>query len=264
MIMGGDAKNLRDTLYVWDGILFPEQQQPSSEAGKHEHPFRWEGFWVGSEDCADARLAPIPQRHGAAKDIDSPNAFSVKGVAKPVVKSVGGGDSDTDKTEKKEEDDNDKLLHNKDDDEYYTPHTASFVGGSGWEMDSKSHKDESHDVYLSNLKWRGSMFDERAHLVFGKGRNEFGPFVSVGWMRPGNRVTLARRYLDDEGGDVRAEWDFDTLRSKVVEEIYDDETGDVRIPPWHCTVLNSEYKEGGGEGGDEGDEPSNKKQKVEE
>jgi hypothetical protein len=62
-------------------------------------------------------------------------------------------------------------------------------------------------------------------------------------MRPGNRITLGRRYLDEE--DARAKWDLEDLRSAVLEEICKDSDGrDVITPPWQCSVMHVDDQTG--------------------
>jgi hypothetical protein len=59
-------------------------------------------------------------------------------------------------------------------------------------------------------------------LVCGKGRNEYGYFIEVGWCGPaysyahnmGMRVDIARRYLTDN--DERVHWSLVTLKSQIV------------------------------------------------
>ena len=62
------------------------------------------------------------------------------------------------------------------------------------------------------------------------GNNESGAFVAVGWMYPGNRLTLGRRYLGEK--DARIKWGVHELREAVLEEIYLEEDDKVTIPPW--------------------------------
>jgi hypothetical protein len=117
------------------------------------------------------------------------------------------------------------------------------LDGEGWDSflgdKRKKEKDTVHDVFLANLKWSGNVMFQTNNLVFAKGKNDLGRFISVGWMRPGNRVTLGRRYLRDE--DARATWDMDQLIKVVLGGILLDEE-DIRIPPWQCPALHSEEK----------------------
>ena len=216
--MGGSS--WRDTLYVWDGILEVKDPLP----GTKESSLNWDGVWVGCENCADAKKADAPKRVGAARDVDSANHFSINGKANPI-----GGDegSITDSTA--------------------YPHEASLVGGEGWDMgegsEKKKYLDESHNVLLSNLRWKGNMRDQRDNLVFAKGRNDFGDFVSAGWMRPGSRITLARRYLEED--DARIKWSLEDLQKAVLNGIYDEQSGQVHVPPWQCDALHAEFQQEG-------------------
>ncbi len=57
----------------------------------------------------------------------------------------------------------------------------------------------------------------------------------------GNRVTLARRYVDV--GDDRAKWDIDDLRKAVFDQIATvAEDGHVKlvIPPWQCSAMHAD------------------------
>ncbi|KAL3929229.1 MAG: hypothetical protein SGBAC_012305 [Bacillariaceae sp.] len=232
----GDGGSWRDTLYVWDGIMLEVgwdlvKKDGEKEAKKTEIPLNWKGAWIPRENCADAKKAEAPKRVGGAIDVESLNHFEVNGSAKPV--EVQKTDD-----EKKADDENPSTA---------IPHEASFTDGTGWEMgdgaDKKTHKDEVHELLLSNVKWMGNMRDQRDNLVFAKGTNEFGPFISAGWMRPGCRLTLARRYLDES--DARVKWTLDDLKRNVIGGIFDKDSGDVNIPPWQCDALHSEIQHPG-------------------
>jgi hypothetical protein len=54
-------------------------------------------------------------------------------------------------------------------------------------------------------------------------------------MRPGNRVTLARRYVAED--DPRAKWTLRELRATVLKEVYDGDS--VVLPPWKCSAMNA-------------------------
>ena len=134
------------------------------------------------------------------------------------------------------------------------PYHASLVEGEGWDSfegdDKKKGKDTEHDVFLASLKWSGNLMFQTNNLVFAKGKNDLGRLISVGWMRPGNRVTLGRRYLGDEDG--RAKWEMKELTNAVLDGILKKDEG-MRIPPWQCPVLHANEKES-----------KNKKRKFEE
>ena len=129
--------------------------------------------------------------------------------------------------------------------------SSSYELGEG--KDKKNHSDDVHDVYLSLLRWTGNLRDQAENLIFALGSNEFGHFISVGFLRVGNRISLARRYLED--GDLRCKWDVDALKSAVLEEIasagQDGQVVALRMPPWQCAAMHA-Y---------EAEQPSAKRQK---
>lgn len=234
-VKGGDdsSSSWRDTLYVWDGIIVEvgwDLVEENQSKNKKESPLSWKGTWVPCENCADPKKAEAPKRFGGQLEVESANHFEVSGTAqKAAVAAEEKTDADTDNTSTA------------------IPHEASLVGGDGWDMgegdEKKKYKDEIHDVLLSNIKWMGNMRDQRDNLVFAKGTNEFGPFISAGWMRPGCRLTLARRYLDE--GDARAKWTLGELKTNVIGGIFDKDSGKVNIPPWQCDALHSEVQQPG-------------------
>eukprot|EP00550_Attheya_septentrionalis_P010215 CAMPEP_0198299656 /NCGR_PEP_ID=MMETSP1449-20131203/45582_1 /TAXON_ID=420275 /ORGANISM="Attheya septentrionalis, Strain CCMP2084" /LENGTH=174 /DNA_ID=CAMNT_0044001283 /DNA_START=96 /DNA_END=617 /DNA_ORIENTATION=- len=166
----------RDTLFVWDGILEIDATNVNSDG---EFPVKWEGTWVGSEDCPDAKKVKVPVRGVFDAFVASDNHFLVEGTARPVEAYVS-----------------------------FKPYQISMIGGSGYDLgegdDKKKHKDDVHDLCLNSLRWSGNLHDQRNDLNFAVGRNEFGSFIAVGWARPGNRLTIGRRYLDEH--DKRASW----------------------------------------------------------
>jgi hypothetical protein len=87
---------------------------------------------------------------------------------------------------------------------------------------------------------KGNLRDQFENVVFAVGENEFGNFISVGWLRVGNRVTMARRYLDDN--DERRKWDIDDLRKAVFDQITSVKDGDmtITIPPWQNAVMHAD------------------------
>jgi hypothetical protein len=227
--MGQDDKkeNWKETLYIWDGIVTvgtsPSDKENDNEATV---PMSWEGTWVAVE-AADAKDAAAPKRNAFAEYVDSDLRFVVTGTSSP--------------TESKEDEKQ----------EHPPMHVVKLAEGDGWDMENDGKKDKyqdkDHDVLVKTLRWSGNTFDQTENLIVAKGHNEFGPFISIGWMRPGNRWTLARRYLSDEESDPRAKWTLEELQKYVQDETVEvvEATGQkkLRIPPWHCTVLHSEYHE---------------------
>jgi hypothetical protein len=144
--------------------------------------------------------------------VDSDLQFQVSGTAKPVDGSAKDGDK-------------------------FAPHVISLTSGAGWDYGGSKNTDEVHDVHVTSLLWRGSP-DQRNSIVVATGKSAgHGSFVSVGWMRPGNRVTLARRYVED--GDPRASWTPEELRKNVLSQIYREDDDTIVMPPWKCAALNA-------------------------
>jgi hypothetical protein len=194
----------KDTLFVWDGII------ESTPKEKGVYSVVWYGTVTANEYSQDATKVPSPTRNPFKEFCDSDFKFRVTGTAKAVDGSK--------------------------DENRFKPHRMSLSEGEGWEYDGLKHQDAELDILLENLQWQGSP-DPRKQLVFAHGRGAFGPFISVGWMRPGNRITLARRYLDTS--DSRASWNNETLRAEVLGKIFDEEEEEIKMPPWKCSVLNA-------------------------
>mmetsp|Transcript_21183 Transcript_21183/g.29955 ORF Transcript_21183/g.29955 Transcript_21183/m.29955 type:complete len:242 (-) Transcript_21183:274-999(-) len=213
----------RDTLYVWDGILtITDNDDTKEDSSNKDTTVSWEGTWVGCENCADAKKAEAPKRGVFDAFVESDMHFLVEGTATKVDQTA---------TETTPNSNGHKV-----------PYQASFLKGEGWDLqedDGKTkskHKDKVHDVYFANLEWSGNLRDQRSNLIFAKGSNDHGSFISAGWMRPGNRVTLGRRYLDDN--DPRAKWDLDELRQAVLKEVLQ-QGRKIHLPPWQCGALHS-------------------------
>jgi hypothetical protein len=199
----------RNTLFIWDGILKIEEKTNGVS-------MNWKGKWIGCADCADAKLADLPKR-GFGEHIPSDMSFDVEGMAKPLTR---------------------RYNHNNDG-TYDGPHKVTLVRGEGYDIKNAGStikaKDIIHDVYLENLQWTGK--DQMDNLAFSLGKSQHGTFISVGWMRPGCRLTLGRRYLDDK--DSRCNWNVEDLKRAVLDEIYNEEDDEVSMPPWQCAALHS-------------------------
>jgi hypothetical protein len=150
------------------------------------------------------------------RDVASANTFAVSGTTSP----------------KKDSATDDSL------------YCVSMIEG-GYDLgegdEKKRHSDDVHNLYLSLLRWTGNLREQVCNLVFGIGSNEFGSFVSVGWLRVGNRITLGRRYLPD--GDERCKWDIEKLRSVVLDEIstvQEDGHQKLHLPPWQIAAMHAE------------------------
>mmetsp|Transcript_17987 Transcript_17987/g.44773 ORF Transcript_17987/g.44773 Transcript_17987/m.44773 type:complete len:224 (-) Transcript_17987:306-977(-) len=220
-------KNWRDTLYIWDGIVTVGIPDDGDEKKDSPVPVLWEGSWVPVENVPDAAKAEAPKRHAFKKDIDANCEFQVTGTASK----------------------KDRFF------------VAKLTKGEGWEMEDgdtkKRYHDATHDVWIKNLKWNGNQKDETESLVVAKGENEFGPFVSAGWMRPGCRWTVARRYLSES--DPRAKLSFQELYDTIVDGTIEDKDGDknFKVLPWQTKAMHVDYQ------GDKEDNGGGKRQKTE-
>jgi len=225
--------NWKDTLYIWDGIVTLGKPE-LGETQDGPVPLQWEGSWVPVTGVPDAADAEAPKRHAFKKDIDAECNFMVTGTAARLEKTETSGEKEVEKEEGADADD---LLY-----------VAKFTGGEGWEMQEGTKKsryhDTTHDVWIKSLKWSGNQRDQRESLVVAKGQNEFGPFVSVGWIRPGCRWTVARRYLSEE--DARAVWTFRKFYQTIVDESISVAKGSedkiLRVPPWQTSVMHVDYQ----------------------
>lgn len=219
----------RDTLFVWDGILtIHDGEAKDATTIPKETSVSWEGTWVGCENCANARKAEAPKRGVFDAFVDSDMHFLVEGTAT----KLNPNDHDDDNNPKK----GIVAAANV----HRAPYQAMLLKGDGWDLqDGKTkskHKDTVHNVLFSNLEWSGNLRDQRNNLVFAKGKNNHGSFISAGWMRPGNRVTLGRRYLEDK--DSRMNWTLEELKTAVLGEILK-EGKKIRLPPWQCAALHA-------------------------
>jgi len=242
------SNNWRDTLFVWDGILsLIDKDEKKDDHGdgdgdggegveKVDKPndVQWNGTWVGC-DSDDATKVPTPKRGAFDEYVASEHSFNVEGVA-----YMGKSSEDSDADAKKEG-------SQKIGGDTSSLHRVAMIGGSGYELgegdEKKQHKDDRHDMYFfsPSLRWTGKLHYQVQNMVLALGENEFGKFISVGWLRVGNRVTLARRYVDDN--DDRAKWDIDDLRSAVFDQIAtvaDDGQVQLVIPPWQCSAMHAD------------------------
>jgi len=202
------SDNWRETLFVWDGILSLDEDEKKEGEGD-DAILKWEGTWIGCES-ADAVAVETPKRGAFERDVASSYSFAVSGTPAP---------------------------REKDQNFYRVSMVGSYDLGEGSEK--KKHTDDVHDMYLSLLRWTGNLRDQADNLVFALGSNEFGSFISVGWLRVGNRITIARRYLNDS--DMRCKWDIEALRSAVIDEIAtaeEDGHMKLRMPPWQCAAMH--------------------------
>ena len=197
----------KNSIIVWDGIMVCDEKE--GEAGTFK--ITWHGQLEAHDNATESKGVKEITRNAFQAFCDSDKEFRVIGEAKPADGAADG---------------------NK-----FKPYTITFgKDGEGWDLDGKKHQDEEH-VISSSLQWQGSP-DKRKSLCYGKGKDEYGSFFSVGWMRPGNRITIARRYMGD--GDDRAGWDLATVQTEILKVIYDDDEEEVTVmPPWQCDVMNA-------------------------
>lgn len=242
--------NWKDTLYIWDGIValgIPEGK------GTQDTPvtLQWEGQWVPVTDVPDAVDAAAPKRNAFKKDIDADCKFLVRGSASRLGLRLHTNGEDDSKVNSKGESDGVKEKgatdNNNDDDVFYV---AKLTEGEGWEMEEGGEKsryhDTTHDVWVKSLKWSGNQKDETESLVVAKGTNDFGPFVSVGWIRPGCRWTVARRYLSEK--DPRKKMPLREFYQNVVAESISvtEESGvkSLLVPPWQIAAMHTNHQKG--------------------
>jgi hypothetical protein len=183
----------RDTLFVWQGDVTKttgttastsavETSSDEKEKDGKEH-LEWKGTWVACEDCPDARTAPTPNQ--VAFQASEMN-FQVSGKG----------------TNQKEG-------------EASSLWKFELTGSSGWDLgegdEKKRHLDRRHSVLMKGLPWDPS--NEDRTVVAAVGENEFGAFVSAGYLKSGGAIILGRRYLDE--GDERSKWSVEELYERV-------------------------------------------------
>jgi hypothetical protein len=143
-----------------------------------------------------------------------------------------------------------------------------MTGGSGWDLgegeEKQCHRDHTHIIcikkpcgdYDANNGWTA---------VVAVGENDFGSFVSAGYLVPSSaQLILGRRYLEE--GDARAKWSVEELYEKVKASDRGFLPGvDLRIAPWRTIDLHANKKlppkrgkRKRGDGGDNDDKGSDK------
>lgn len=211
------SDSIRETLFVWDGIMLVREPDDPKKDGRG---FHWKGTCVACKECPDSKKADIPKR-GFGENVPSDMKFDVEGTIKEL-----------------KEDGKDNKLE-------CIEYIASITSG-GYDIkedeEGKENKDQTHEILLPNLKWTGNLKDQRVNIVYANGTNEFGDFISIGWMRPGNRLTLGRRYINHD--DLRSKWSLDDLRKAALAEITTEKNNIVKVitPPWQCDTMHSDIK----------------------
>jgi hypothetical protein len=253
----------RDTLYIWDGIVSCGIPDPDAKkTSTTTTPLSWEGTWVPVTNVPDAANAEVPKRNAFKEFVDSDCKFLISGTAAENKSLLSNGNEKMkDQDEENEDDDKDEDGH------FFI---AKLTQGEGWDMKddeenenggnaestkTKKYQDETHDVLVKTLRWSGNQHDQTEFLIVAKGKNEFGPFISVGWQRPGCRWTLARRYLSTDGDgkgkdnkDPRISWSLMELHQAVIGEsieVLKDGSGQklLKIPPWQSSIMHVNYQE---------------------
>jgi len=194
----------KNTMFVWDGIC------ESDDGGDMGYSVTWHGTVICTDNAPKGKDVPETKRNAFANFVASDLNFRVTGTAHP----TDGNPRDGNKFK--------NML-------------IMFTGGDGWSYGGKWNKDSVHDVHVESLNWRGSD-DQRDALCFGSGKDSHGSFISVGWMRPGNRITLARRYVSDE----RTGWSAKKVKEMILPQIQDPEDEEtVTMPPWQCALMDA-------------------------
>ena len=197
----------KNTIVIWDGIIM-------ATPGAGLFHVTWSGTVFVHESAPDPSKVPEPRRQGGGFDCQSDKTFEVSGIARPV-DGIGNGD-------------------------LFKKYAIEFTDGDGWELvagDSKV-KDIKH-VVMTSLQWRGSP-NVRDSLCFAQGQDQFGAFISTGYMKPGNRVTLARRYV--ESSDPKAKWTVHVVRNEIVKAVdkeEEEQDDSFQMPPWKVDVLKA-------------------------
>jgi hypothetical protein len=143
------AKNWRDTLFVWDGILswIEKEEKKDDDDGDgcdgkdskavvgNTNDVQWNGTWVGS-DSADASKVPTPKRGAFDEYVSSEHSFKVEGV------TIIGKPSET------EEASDAKDGSHQIGGDTSSLHRVAMIGGDGYDLgegsDKKQHKDDRH------------------------------------------------------------------------------------------------------------------------
>mmetsp|Transcript_16314 Transcript_16314/g.21356 ORF Transcript_16314/g.21356 Transcript_16314/m.21356 type:complete len:204 (-) Transcript_16314:226-837(-) len=197
----------KNSIMIWDGIV---TASPSIGATNGSFDVSWEGTLLLHADAADPSTVEDPFRKGSGTEVPSEKSFKVTGKALPV-DGVADGNR-------------------------FKKFTMKFNRGTGWDCDGKKHKDKELQV-ISSLQWLGSP-DGSNSLCTAAGEDGFGRFIGLGYMKPGNRITLCRRSAL-QASDKRASWDAARVLKATMEEIYDEDEEDITVkPPWKCDVLN--------------------------
>lgn len=199
----------RDTLFYWSGSLQVKKDGDHHNNDDTRLRIIWTGKQVTLPNCPDARCGPTPTDTAFR---GSNSTFSVEGSVDRNNQTGASiwGDSG--------------ILE------------VSITQGSGSDHAGERQNNSNNNKRRRNNKvidtTRTLLFDtgSRSGLVVGKGRNEYGCFVEVGFTGEGEyeyifgardrapkKMLLVRRYLSDS--DERAHWSLTTLKSQVLLDI---------------------------------------------
>ena len=184
--------------------------------------YSWEGGWIGCQGSPDARTAATPNDQAFA---ETDMKFEVKGTGQQAVGNFW------------------KL---------------ELTGGPGWDLGEgagkKRHRDSKHTLYMKHMPDQQDC-PEKGSVVVALGENDFGHFVSAGYvMHSGEEIMLGRRYL--AAGDVRARWSVEELYQHIVASdrgagsLFSRESlwhpswrgceVNYRVAPWRTIALHSQ------------------------
>jgi hypothetical protein len=198
---------MTDTLCIFDGLMETENSH------SYRGTLTWHGVWLVHKS-SDAKAVAEPQRAPTAQMVESDMTFRVTGTATPV--DTASKDST-----------------------WAQPCEIHWRDGSYDGAGRVTIQDKTHTLLVTKLRWTGG--EQLKNLVFGTGENQFGKFIEVGWMRPGNRLTIARRYLSGTDDAMRTSWSLAKLKEMVLADIYDEQDDEIVMPPWHTEIFNSKY-----------------------
>ena len=210
---------MKETLTIWDGFLLS-----GGDNDAYSKDCTWSGVCMTKHNVKDADTVKEIPRNAFARDASASSSFSFKGSPpQPTSSSTTiSGNNDGEKTN------------------FFQECTIIFSGTFDDDSEQKGTTqvtEENHQVLVSGLRWAGG--DLLRTLSFGCGTNGYGGnFIETGYMKPGNRLVMVRRYLDEN--DDRAKLSLMELKKKVISQIYtEDDDGTIVIPPWRCELFNA-------------------------
>lgn len=227
---------MRNTLYLWDGIIEAAGEWPNGGGAadvktddfgrpRGKFPLKWKGHVLRLADCPDSRSVGVPKAQLFSTSLSS--QFNMEGAA------VEQGDG-----------------RGRDDKNPRCPITY---------LATLNVSDEEREILLPTMRYWDvrSDWDSKPTVeavVVGCGRNSLGPFIEAGWVQGvkdcghSNRIhlTLGRRYI--RADDKRARWSLSELKNVVVPDVIrlresvppDRQIPPAVLPPWRCHALHSD------------------------